>query len=90
MMGVRVVARPSEPISQVIRRFKKQVQLNGVMWEVRKRSCFVDGTQLRRAKRLRKRFKAREATLIAKMAGEQSGGSVAEEKAEFRRRTGKP
>jgi hypothetical protein len=41
-------------------------------------------------KRFRKRFKAREAALVARMAAGLSGPALDEAKAEFWRRTGKP
>jgi len=90
MMGVRVVAREREPITLLIRRLKKQLQWQGVMWEMRRRSYFIDGTQLRRAKRFQKRFKARKAMLLAQLAGEQPVASLKEAKTEFWKRTGKP
>ena len=43
----------------------------------------------RRAKQFRKRFKAREATLLAKQAGEQPVESLKEAKERFWQRTGK-
>jgi hypothetical protein len=61
-----------------------------VPWEMRRRAYFVDGAQIRRAKRFRKRFKTREAVLFAQMAGELPVASLAEAHAEFWRRTGKP
>ena len=89
-MGVRVVVAEGETVGAALRRLKKQAERAGVSWEVRRRSYFVGGTELRRAKRFRKRFKAREAALLARMAGGLTGPALAEAKAEFWRRTGKP
>ena len=89
-MGVRVVVGDGEPIGAALRRFKKQAERAGVPWEVRRRAYFVRGTEVRRAKAFRKRFGARKAALLAQMAGESPVASVAEARAEFWRRTGKP
>ncbi len=89
-MGVRIVVRDREPISVALKRFKQQLALQGVSWEVRRRACFADLTETRRAKRFQKRFKAREATLLAQIAGEQPVESLAEARAAFWKRTGKP
>jgi small subunit ribosomal protein S21 len=89
-MGVRVVVGEREPIGAALRRFKKQLEWEGVPLETRRRAYFVDGTEIRRAKRFRKRFKAREAVLVAQMAGELPVASIAEAQREFWRRTGKP
>lgn len=89
-MGVRIVVRESEPISLAPRRFKQQLAFQGVTWEMRRRVFFVDSTQTRRAKRYQKRFKAREATLLKQMAGEQSVMSLSEARTSFWKRTGKP
>ena len=75
---------------QALRRFKKQLQLSRLAWEARRREHPDDGTQERRAKRFRKRFKARQATLVAQQAGEQPVGSLAEARRRFWERTGKP
>ncbi len=85
-MGVRIVVAEGEPIGLALRRFKKRVEREGGFWEMRRRAYFVDGTQIRRAKRFQKRFKTRKTMLVAQMAGE----SLAEARAEFWRRTGKP
>jgi small subunit ribosomal protein S21 len=89
-MGVRIVVGEREPIGLALRRFKKQLERQGVTWEMRRRAYFVEGTEVRRAKRFRKRFKAREAMLLAQMAGELPVASLVEARAEFWRRTGKP
>ncbi len=89
-MSVRVVVGDGEPIGAALRRFKKQTERAGMPWELRRRVYFVRGTEVRRAKEFRKRFKAREATLQAQMSGELPVASVAEARAEFWRRTGKP
>ena len=96
-MGVRIVCADGEPINVALRRFKKLVERTGVWWEIRRRGylvtpqgAFYPETQTRRAKRFQKRFKAREATLLAKIAGEQTVASVKDARKEFWRRTGKP
>ena len=73
-----------------LRRFTKLLERQGVTWEMRRRTYFADPTQARRAKRFQKRFKARKATLLAQMAGEQPVSSLAEAKKAFWNRTGKP
>src|SRR3954467_15569120 len=70
-MSVRIVVRPGEPISSALRRLRGQLQAAGVTWEMRRRRCPADFTQERRAKRFQKRLKARRATLLAQLAGEQ-------------------
>ncbi|MGP0069033.1 MAG: hypothetical protein ACLQGP_36210 [Isosphaeraceae bacterium] len=57
--------------------------------EIRRRACFIDGTQVRRATRFRKRFKTREAVLVAQISGKLPVASIAGARAEFWRRTGK-
>ena len=89
-MGVRVVVGYGEPIGAALRRLKKRAEREGVAREVRWHAEFVGGTELRRAKRFRKRFKAREAALVARMAAGLSGPALDAAKAEFWRRTGKP
>ena len=89
-MGVRVVVGDGEPVGAALRRLKKQLERAGVPWEVRRRSYFASGTELRRAKAFRKRFKAREAALHARMAAGLSGPALDAAKAAFWRRTGKP
>jgi hypothetical protein len=47
--------------------------------------------EIRRAKEFKKKFKARQATLLAKMAGEQPSASSSSELVEaFWKKTGKP
>ena len=90
-MGVRMRVHDGEPIGQALRRFKKLLHRGGIFYEMYARpSRFVPGTQYRRRKRFRKRFKARKATLEAQMAGEQPVASIEEATAEFWKRTGKP
>ena len=90
-MGVRMRVHDGEPIGKALRRFKKLLQVSGVSWAMyAKPSHFVPGTQYRRRKRFRKRFKARQATLFAQMAGEQPSPSIEQAQAEFWKRTGKP
>jgi ribosomal protein S21 len=66
-MGVRVVVGDGEPIGMALRRFRKRVEEEGVVWEVRRRTYFVSNTELRRAKQFRKRFKSRRANLLARL-----------------------
>jgi small subunit ribosomal protein S21 len=89
-MGVRIVLAEKEPIGLALRRFRKLLERNGTAWELRRRAYFISATWLRRAKRFKKRFKARNATLLAQMAGEQPTSSLEEARATFWKRTGKP
>ena len=97
-MGVRIVVAEKEPIGLALKRFKRSLEQHGVRWEIRKRGlliqpngCAFTATASRRAKKFQKRFKARKATLLAKMAGEQATDSSASElKMAFWKRTGKP
>jgi ribosomal protein S21 len=97
-MGVRIVVADKEPIGSALKRFKRSLEQQAVNWEMRKRGlliqpngCTFKATATRRAKKFQKRFKARQATLLAKMAGEQATDSGASElKTAFWKRTGKP
>jgi small subunit ribosomal protein S21 len=89
-MGVRLRVHDREPIGQALRRFRKLLAREGLTWDRRRHIHFLDPTQLRRARRFRKRFKARKATLEAQRAGQQPVRSLAEATATFWRRTGKP
>jgi len=86
-MGVRIVLAEGESIGQAFRRLRKLLERLGVSWELRRRKYYLKPSQVRRAKRFRKRFKARHAVLIAKMAGEQSTSFSA---TKLWRKTGKP
>ena len=90
MMGIRMRLHDGEAIGQALRRFKKLLALHGTDWERRWHVAFVAETQIRRAKRFQKRFRARQATLFAQKAGEQPVASLPEAVDEFWRRTGKP
>jgi ribosomal protein S21 len=98
LMGVRIVVADKEPIALALKRFKRSLEQHGVNWEMRKRGfliqpkgCIFKATAAHRAKKFQKRFKARKATLLAKMAGEQATDSPASElKTVFWKRTGKP
>jgi ribosomal protein S21 len=87
-MGVRIVVGEREPIGLALKRLKKLQERQGVTWEMGRRVYFADSTQARR--RFRKRFKARQATLLAQVAGGQPVSSLAEARAAFWKRTGKP
>ena len=97
-MGVRIVVADKEPIALALKRFKRSLQQQGVNWEMRRRGlliqpngCAFKATATRRAKKFQKRFKARKATLLAKMAGVQAADSPASElKTAFWKRSGKP
>ncbi len=89
-MGVRIVVWDGEPISQARRRFRKKLEISGALWEARRRAYPADPAQERRAKRFQKRFKARQATLLAQHVGEQPVVSVTKAMARFWARTGKP
>ena len=91
MMGVRIVLADKEPIGLALRRFRKRVEREGIPWEMRRRRSFVNATEVRRAKEFKKRFKAREATMLAKMTGEQATTLTASELLNhFWQSTGKP
>jgi small subunit ribosomal protein S21 len=89
-MGVRIVLADKEPIQLALKRFKKSLERHGVKWEQRRRGHFIEATQMRRAKKFQKRFKARRATLLAQKAGEQPVGSIDDAVEKFWERTGKP
>jgi ribosomal protein S21 len=90
MMGIRIVIGEGEPLSQALNRLKKVMERNGVTREMRRQTCYVDPTQLRRKKQFRKRFRARRATLTAQMAGEQPVASLEDASERFSERSGKP
>src|SRR4051812_48859626 len=48
-MGVRIVVREGEPISQALRRLKRELQTSGMIGEARRRAYPEDATQERRA-----------------------------------------
>jgi ribosomal protein S21 len=89
-MGIRIVVGEREPLALALRRFKRLLARHAMYWEMRRRSSAADPTQVRRKKRFRKRFKARQATLQAQRAGEQPVASLADAEATFWERTGKP
>ncbi len=70
-MTIRIVVGEGEPISKVLRRLRKKLELSGTVWEMRRRGYAADQTQEPRARRFKKRFKARQATLLAQRAGKQ-------------------
>jgi ribosomal protein S21 len=88
-MGIRIRLHDGESIAQALRRFKQLLTSHGWVWQ-RGHSYFVPRTQLRRKKRFQKRFKGRQATLLAQMASEQPVVSLVAAAAKFWRRTGKP
>jgi ribosomal protein S21 len=89
-MTVRIVLATNEPIKRALRRLKNLLHRHGKPTELQQRESFIRATAIRRAKQFQKKYKAREATLLAKQAGEQPASSIAEAVRTFRRRTGKP
>ncbi|MCR4432463.1 MAG: 30S ribosomal protein S21 [Coprothermobacterota bacterium] len=45
-----VVRKPNESVDELVKRFKKQVQKEGIMKEIKKREYFVSPSVLRRKK----------------------------------------
>ncbi len=90
-MGVRIVLAENEPIALALRRFKKKVEREKINWEIRRRCYFVKASEMRRAKKFKKKFKAREAMLLAKLEGKQPTTVSRTDLLEtFWKRTGKP
>jgi small subunit ribosomal protein S21 len=54
-----VFARDSEPVDQLLRRFRRQVQNEGILTAVRRRRFFVPKSELRRKAQLRAVRRAR-------------------------------
>lgn len=50
---VRIVLRPGEPISISIKRFRKIVEREGIIKEIKKHSYFETKSQIRRRKNLK-------------------------------------
>ncbi len=50
---VRIVLRPGEPISISIKRFRKIVEREGIIREIKKHSYFETKSQIRRRKNLK-------------------------------------
>jgi ribosomal protein S21 len=89
-MGVRIILADKEPIVLALRRFKKLLERHGATREIRRRQYFIKPTKGNRAKRFKKKFKARLATLQAKQAGQQPTSSVSDARHAFWVKTGKP
>jgi small subunit ribosomal protein S21 len=89
-MSVRIVLSEGEPIGLALRRFKKLLERNGVTRDQRRQEDYVKPSQIRRAKRFKKKFKARRATLLEQTEGKQPVVSIAEAHRTFWKRTGKP
>jgi len=89
-MGVRIVLADKEPIGAALRRFKKLLERSGLTYDLRRRAAFHKPTQERRSKVFKKRFKARKATLLAQMGGEQPVASMVQARKAFWKKTGKP
>jgi hypothetical protein len=86
-MGVRVVLAEGESIGQALRRLRKLLERHRALrWRT---PSFIKQTEIRRAKRFKKKFKARLATLLAIRAGEQPDSSGAD-LTTFWKKTGKP
>ena len=88
-MGVKIVVGQQEPIELALKRFRKVLERDDATWESRRRAYFIKPTQVRRARRFQKRFKARRATLLAQKAGKQPVISLADAIDQFWTRTGK-
>jgi ribosomal protein S21 len=96
-MGVRIVVAANESVGLALKRFKRLLKQHGVNWEMQKRGlliqpngCKFEATETRRAKKFQKKFKAREATLHAKLTGQQPTDlSASELTSAFWERTGK-
>jgi hypothetical protein len=74
-----------------LKRLKECLERHGVTWEINRRRQFRPASQIRRAKRFQKRFKARKATYLAQVAGEQPAlTTLHQAQEEFWKRTGKP
>jgi ribosomal protein S21 len=70
-MGLKIRVGDREPIALVLRRFRKLLERNGIVWSMRRSRWFVKPTQLRRKKRFRKWLKSSAQTYLAKRAGLQ-------------------
>jgi len=70
-MGVKIVLADREPIGLALRRFRKLLEWSGTNHEMRCSLYFDEPTQVRQRKEIRRRLKTREATYLAKRAGEQ-------------------
>lgn len=90
LMGVRIVLADQEPIGVALRRFKKLLERSGLTRDLNRQLSFKKPTKIRRAKQFKKRFKARQATLLAQTSGEQPVASVVEAHKRFWKKTGKP
>jgi ribosomal protein S21 len=88
-MGVRIVVGDQESIQSALKRFKNALARNNVPWEMRRRVEFQDGTEVKRRKLFRKRYKARLATLVGMSGGKQPVVIFEIARAEFCRKTGK-
>jgi small subunit ribosomal protein S21 len=89
-MSVRIVLADKEPIGLALRRFKRQVERSRLTHEVRCHETFLKPNQHRRSKAYKKRIKARLATLIAQIRGEQPVVSLDEACKAFEKKRGKP
>jgi ribosomal protein S21 len=89
-MGVRIVLADREPITVALRRFKRLLERSGFTRELRRQKSFLKPSQIRRAKEFNKRFKARMATLLKQINGEQPVVSVRKAHKAFWKKTGKP
>lgn len=55
----KVTARDNEPVEQLLRRFRRRVQDEGILTTVRRRRFFVPKSELRRKAKLRAIRKSR-------------------------------
>ena len=70
-MGVKIVVGEREPIGLALRRFRKLLERNFIVYEMRQNRWFTTATEIRRKKEHRKCRKSRLATQLAKRAGKQ-------------------
>jgi ribosomal protein S21 len=89
-MGIRIVVRENEPIGLALKKLKKRIERNGVLYEMRRHVSHIKASQIRRAKKFNKRFQDRWETLVNKKSGIQTVNPASDPQAEFWRRTGKP
>jgi len=60
-----------EPIGLALRRFKRLLKENGILWSMRRARWFIKPTEVRRKKLFQKWLKSRKQTTLAKRAGLQ-------------------
>jgi hypothetical protein len=79
-MGVKIVLAEREPIGLALKRFRKALERHPHSWKPHKawlwrnNPVFVPQTQIRRAKRFRRKFKARLGLFKEMLAGKREAG----------------